>query len=126
MTTEAEKFFEECPAKMQGVYRETPDISRAFRTFFQSTMKEGSLTVREKELIALAIAVAVRCVPRINAHAEKAISAGATREQIMEAAGVAVMMRGGPAFSHLPHVLEAVSAIEGEHSAIGAGVGSAT
>ena len=118
MRNEAEEFFEEWPAKMQGVNREAPEISRAFRALFQSTMNEGSLGLREKELIALGIALALRCVPCINAHTEKAITAGATREQIIEAAGVAVVMQGGPAYSYLPHVLEAMRAIEAQSSVV--------
>jgi hypothetical protein len=35
-------------------------------------------------------------------------------------------MQGGPAYSYLPHVLEAVQAIETEDSLVEAGVGSAT
>ena len=112
MRNETEKFFEEWPAKMQQVSQEAPDISRAFRALFQSTMKDGALTVLEKELIALGIGLALRCVPCINAHTEKAIRAGASREQIIEAAGVAVVMQGGPAYSYLPALLEAVRAIE--------------
>ena len=75
-------------------------------------MKEGVLSVREKELIALAIGMAVRCDPCINLHVQKCLEAGATREQILEAASVAVMMQGGPTFTYLPKVVEALEALE--------------
>ena len=39
--------------------------------------------------------------------------AGATREQILEAAGVSVLMQGGPAFTHVPEVLTALEYLEG-------------
>ncbi len=71
-------------------------------------MKEGALSVREKELIALGIGLAVRCVPCINLHVEKCITAGATAAQILEAAGAAVMMQGGPSFTHVPEVVRAL------------------
>jgi alkylhydroperoxidase/carboxymuconolactone decarboxylase family protein YurZ len=44
-------------------------------------------------------------------HIKKSIDAGVTREQIIEAAGVAVMMQGGPGYVHLPMILEALDAI---------------
>ena len=46
-----------------------------------------------------------------NAHVQAALNAGATREQILEAAGVAVMMQGGPTYTYLPRVMEALDAL---------------
>jgi len=71
-------------------------------------MADGALTVREKELVALGIAVAQRCTPCIHLHVQKCLKAGADRKQVMEAASVAVMMQGGPAYTHLPPVLQAL------------------
>lgn len=85
-----------------------PDLARAFGAFFQSFMKEGSLSVREKELIALGIGLSVRCEGCIYSHVEKCLKAGATPDQILEAAGVAVMMQGGPTYTYIPKVLEAL------------------
>jgi alkylhydroperoxidase/carboxymuconolactone decarboxylase family protein YurZ len=48
------------------------------------------------------------------AHVEKALKAGATREQVMEAAGVVVMMQGGPAYTALPKVVEALDALKND------------
>ena len=88
-----------------------PDVVKGFGGLFQATMKEGALRVRDKELIALGIGMAVRCESCIYAHVEKAIKAGATREQVMETAGVVVMMQGGPAYTYLPKVVEALDAL---------------
>ena len=84
-----------------------PESARAFGSLHASAMKEGALSTREKELIALAIGLAQRCTGCICLHAAGAKKAGATREQAMEAAGVAVMMQGGPAFVHFPLVIAA-------------------
>ena len=75
-------------------------------------MKEGSLSVAQKELIALGIGLALRCDPCVYAHVQKAKQAGASREQIIETAGVAVMMQGGPTYTYLPKLIEAVDALE--------------
>ncbi|MBN8596390.1 MAG: carboxymuconolactone decarboxylase family protein [Planctomycetes bacterium] len=93
---------------MNAMKAAAPDIGKAFGPFFQGLMKEGALSVREKELIALGIGVALRCEPCIYAHVEKCVKSGATPEQIMEAAGVAVMMQGGPAYTYAPVVARAV------------------
>jgi AhpD family alkylhydroperoxidase len=62
-------------------------------------------------LVALGIRLALRCDPCVFAHVEKAKQAGATREQILETAGVVVMMQGDPAYTCLPKL---VDALEGE------------
>jgi alkylhydroperoxidase/carboxymuconolactone decarboxylase family protein YurZ len=54
--------------------------------------------------------VAQHCTPCIYLHVQKAIEAGATRKEIMEAAGVAVLMGGGPAFTHVGEVIKALDA----------------
>ena len=74
-------------------------------------MKAGALSVLEKELMALAIGLAVRCENCIYSHVQAAVHAGATRVQILEAAGVAVLMQGGPAYTYLPRVIEALDAL---------------
>ena len=112
MMPEAERFFRQWEKDMQMMQKEIPAVARGFGNFFQSVMAEGALTVREKELIALGISLAVRCKPCINLHVEKCLKAGATREQILEAAGVAVMMQGGPSFTHVPEVIRALEHLE--------------
>ncbi len=108
MSSEVARFFEQWAADQSKFKQSAPELLRGFGGLFQAVMKEGALSVREKELIALGIAVAETCVPCLNLHVEKSLNAGATPEQILEAAGVAVMMRGGPAFTHVPEVIHAL------------------
>lgn len=100
MIPNAERFFEQWPRVNGALKSRAPDISKAMGQFFQATMKDGALGVKTKELVALAIGVAVRCEPCINLHVEKALHAGATSAEIMDAVGVAVMMGGGPASTY--------------------------
>ena len=81
-----------------------PETSRTAGGLQAGAMRAGTLDVREKELIALAIGLTQGCTGSICLHAFEAKKAGASREQVMEAAGVAVMMHGDPAFVHLPIV----------------------
>ncbi len=90
---------------------EALNVVRGFGGMFQSVMKEGALSVREKELIALGIFLTGPCVPctRLHVHrVRKCLEAGATRGQILEAARVAVVMSGPSTFVHVPEVIEAL------------------
>jgi len=113
MSNEAAVFFEQWDKDQQQLKEAAPNIARGFGGMFQAVMKEGALTVREKELIAMSIGLAVRCKPCIRLHVKKCLHAGATREQIIEAAGVAVMMQGGPSFTHIPEVVRTLDYLEG-------------
>lgn len=113
MASEVAEFFSAWQADRQKMKEQTPELARAFGTFYQSVMKEGALSVREKELIALGIGLALRCTPCVNLHVQGSLKAGATREQILEAAGVTVMMQGGPGFTHVPDVLAVLDHLEG-------------
>lgn len=90
---------------------QAPDMMNGFGGLFSKVMGEGSITVLEKELIAVAIGVAIQCQPCIKLHVKKCLDTGATKEQILEAASVAVMMSGGPAYTHIPEVIETLETL---------------
>jgi AhpD family alkylhydroperoxidase len=111
MSTNAQTYYENNATAMKPVKTAMPDIIKGFGGLHQAAIRAGSLTVVEKELIAMSIGLAVRCENCIYAHVQAAINAGETREQILEAAGVAVMMQGGPTYTYLPRLIEALDAI---------------
>ncbi|MGE3167157.1 MAG: carboxymuconolactone decarboxylase family protein [Planctomycetota bacterium] len=113
----AERFYDEWPGAVANLKEQCPDIVRGFGSMFQKLMGPGALTVREKELIALAIGMALRCEPCMYSHLEKAMAAGVTRAQVVELAGVVVTMQGGPGYVYVPKVLEALTALEAKGSA---------
>ena len=122
MSTDARSFYRELPSRMSHATASASYAAKGFGGLYQGVMKPGAMSVREKELVALGIGMAIRCEPCIYIHMEKALKAGATREQIMETAGVAVMMQGGPTYTYLPVVVEALDAIESAQPAVtGAG-----
>jgi AhpD family alkylhydroperoxidase len=53
----------------------------------------GALTLREKELVAIAIEIATR-KPNVEMHTRKAIDAGATIKEIAEVAGMCILLGG--------------------------------
>ncbi|MDP2917422.1 MAG: carboxymuconolactone decarboxylase family protein [Dehalococcoidia bacterium] len=73
---------------------------QAFEQFNKKVFAEGALTLKQKELIALAAAHVTRCPYCIDSHAKKAKDAGATDEEIAEAILVAVAMSAGASMAH--------------------------
>ena len=109
--TAAQRYYESNARGMRPVREQMAEAIKAFGGLHHAALKAGELDVRQKELIALGIAVAVRCEPCIYAHVQAATKAGATRAQVMEAAGVALLMSGGPGYTYLPRVAEALEAL---------------
>ena len=79
---------------------EAPDIAMGFNSLMAPAFAEGELSTREKELMAVALSVYIKCEYCIAAHVYKALQAGANAEEIFEAAGVAVAFGGGPAMAY--------------------------
>jgi AhpD family alkylhydroperoxidase len=68
-----------------------------FANLHKVAIADGALTAKTKELMALSIAVAIRCESCIAYHVHDALKLGASHAEIVDALGVAVMMGGGPA-----------------------------
>lgn len=91
-----------------------PDTMSGFGALHKGATKPGVVDTKTKELIALGIAVAVRCDGCIAFHVHDAIEAGATRDEILEAVGVAVLMGGGPALMYGAEALAALDQFQPE------------
>ncbi|HSH07234.1 MAG TPA: carboxymuconolactone decarboxylase family protein [Burkholderiales bacterium] len=103
------------PERLRNVRRNSqtlaaaqPSVMEAFEKFHQAAVATGALDKRTKELIALAVSVTAGCDDCIAHHVNDAIRAGATREELVDALGVAVLMGGGPGMIYASHAIEAV------------------
>ena len=112
MGNEIKELFDKFKKDSAKMKEQIPDTINGFGGLFSKVMKDGALSLREKELVALGIGVAQRCTPCIVAHTKKCLVAGATKEQILEAASVAVVMNGGPAYMHIPVIIDTLEALE--------------
>jgi AhpD family alkylhydroperoxidase len=83
------------------------EVMKGFAALAQAALKDGALDVKTKELIALAISVAVRCDDCIAFHAKAAVERGASREEILETLGMAIYMGAGPSAMYASHALDA-------------------
>ena len=79
-----------------------------FTRLHRKAVEDGVLTGKSKELIALAISVAIRCEGCISYHVHDAIKAGATRPEMMETIGVAILMGGAPAAVYATYAMDAI------------------
>lgn len=85
---------------MGAIGAELPDVMGAFGKLHETSMKPDALEAKHKELLAVAISIAIRCEGCIACHVKDAVAAGATREEMMETIGVAIMMGGGPSVAY--------------------------
>ena len=83
-----------------------PESIPALAGFMGSATKDGALTYREKELIAIGIALYSQCTECIAVHCQKALEAGCTRKEILEAAGMAMVLGGGPVLASSATLLQ--------------------
>jgi len=111
MSEDVKAFYEKFKKDAGKMQHDLPEMSKAFPGLFQATMSAGALDVKTKELIALGMGLVLRCEPCIYLHVQKCVAAGATREEILEAAAVGVMMQGGPGYTYVPKVLDALDAL---------------
>lgn len=84
-----------------------PEVWAGFGALHQAAVAEGALSAKTKELMALAIAVVKRCDGCIAYHSRAAAARGATKQEVAEALGVALLMDGGTASVYGPRALSA-------------------
>ncbi|MCW8892340.1 MAG: carboxymuconolactone decarboxylase family protein [Deltaproteobacteria bacterium] len=117
MKKDYRNYFEQTQNGMNKLGKELPGPMAGFAQLHKAAVAEGAVATKTKELIALAIAVTVRCDGCISFHVHDALQSGATRGEITEAIGVAVMMGGGPSVVYGSEALEALEQFEKQAAA---------
>lgn len=87
--------------------RSAPAAMTAFSEMGKAALAPGALDTKTKELMALAISVAVRCDPCVTYHSSAAVKQGASREEIAETMALALYMGAGPSAMYAAQTLEA-------------------
>lgn len=90
-----------------------PKPWESFSSLHSASIVGGVVPARFKELMSVAIGIAVHCDGCIALHTRAAIDAGATKEEFTEMIAVALLMGGGPASVYGVHALEAFDEFEG-------------
>ena len=87
-------------AELAKLRTEMPDTLRGFSAMAKGATQDGALDKKTKELIAIALSVAMRCDPCIGFHAQTLVQLGGTRAELADALGMAVYMGGGPSLMY--------------------------
>lgn len=97
-------------AAVKGMSAANPDLVRAYAGLSHANAKSTHIDAKTRELIALAVAVSLRCDGCINAHTDAAIKAGASKEEIVDALGVAIMVNAGATMVYSARTIDAYDA----------------
>ena len=99
----------ELGARLGELAKLSPDTLKGYTTLSAANSKTSLLGEKTRQLISLAVAVTTRCDGCITFHTDAVLKAGASREEISEALGVAVAMNAGAALICSTRVLDAVA-----------------
>src|SRR5574343_1208689 len=84
-----------------------PEAMQGFSQLAAASMKEGAVSAKHKELIALAIGITQHCSGCIGFHVKALIRLGCTKQELEEMLSVCVYMGGGPALMYTAEALHA-------------------
>jgi len=101
-------------ATLGEIAKVSPDVVRGYRTLSDAGQKTAKLDAKTRELIAIGVGVTRQCDGCIVVHTDAALKHGATREEIIEALGVAVAVNAGAALVYSTRVMDAVAAKTGQ------------
>jgi len=108
MTTNYVELHQHLQDRLAQLGSELPGPMTGFARLHKKSVEAGALDAKTKELMALAISITVHCEGCIAYHTHDAIQAGATRSELFETIGVAIMMGGGPASIYSAHAMDAI------------------
>jgi alkylhydroperoxidase/carboxymuconolactone decarboxylase family protein len=96
-------------ARFGDIAEGNDELANKFFDYYGSVFADGALSVREKSLIALAVAHAVQCPYCIDAYSSECLKQGADLEEMTEAVHVSTAIRGGASLVHGLQMLEHVT-----------------
>jgi AhpD family alkylhydroperoxidase len=97
-------------AGVGGFAKLSPDTVKGYTQLGQAGARAGHLDSKIRELIALAVAISLRCDGCITVHVAEARKLGATKEEIAEALGVAISINAGAALVYSTRTMDAFDA----------------
>ncbi len=97
---------QEAQGMMGRLMGDLPDELKSFAGFVKIAEKQGALDEKTKHLTLISLAVAFQCTWCIAIHTKGCVDAGASKDEILEAAMMAVVMGGGPKLMYMEVLYE--------------------
>jgi AhpD family alkylhydroperoxidase len=97
-------------ATIGDIAKLSPDTVRGYGALSDAGAKNARLDTKTRELIALAVSITRQCDGCITVHTDAAVKHGASREEIMEALGVAISVNAGARLVYSARVMDAYAA----------------
>lgn len=114
MSESYKKLATELGSKLKEFRTEVPETMAGFNQMAKATHADGALSAKHKELMAMAIGIAVRCHGCLAFHAQACVRMGVTRAEFEEMLQVAMYMGGGPSVMTAAEALIAYEEMGGE------------
>ena len=92
-------------------------VYKAFVALERATFRDGALSRKQKELVAIGISVVGNCESCMQWHVEQAAKAGASFREVLEAVEVGIEMGGGPATVSARFALDVMDSVFGDGKA---------
>jgi AhpD family alkylhydroperoxidase len=90
-----------------GLAKLNPDAVKGYVILSGASQRTGHIDAKTRELIALAVAISLRCDGCIAVHSAAARKNGATREEVAEALTIAMSINAGAALVYSTRALDA-------------------
>jgi AhpD family alkylhydroperoxidase len=108
MTTDYSETYRHLEERLTQLGQSLPGPMSGFARLHKKAVEDGALPAKVKEMMALAISIVVGCDGCIAYHVHDAVKAGATRQELLETIGVALLMGGGPGSIYAAHTMDAI------------------
>jgi AhpD family alkylhydroperoxidase len=97
-------------ARVAEIGNLSADTVKGYLTLGSASTKTGHLDAKTRELIALAVAVTLRCDGCIAVHTAEARKSGTSKEELAEAVGIAISVNAGAALVYSTRAFDAFDA----------------
>jgi len=87
---------------------------KRFFNLDHNTYQDGALSAQTKELLGLVASAVLRCNDCIDYHLEQCVNNGSTKEEIIDALQVALVVGGSIVIPHLRHAVSTIEELENE------------
>ncbi|PLW77911.1 carboxymuconolactone decarboxylase family protein [Cohaesibacter celericrescens] len=106
MATDYKQLMADVGKQVGTLRKDIPETMAGFSALSAGADKPGALDTKTKELVALGIALAMRCEPCIAFHTRTLIKLDCTRAEFEECLGTAIYMGGGPSLMYAAKAMD--------------------